>query len=72
MHLVDEKLRLHEIGVTITENGAMSPTATISGLYIANPDAEYFTIGELGEDQVADYALRRGITTSRAKELLRI
>jgi 5-methyltetrahydrofolate--homocysteine methyltransferase len=72
MHLTDKKLQLREIGVAITENGAMTPTATISGLYLANPNAEYFTIGEIGEDQVADYARRRDITLQRAHDLLRM
>lgn len=64
-------LPYEKIGVTITENGAMYPSASISGLYISNPDARYFMVGEIGEDQVEDYAKRRGVSKERIKEILR-
>lgn len=60
-----------EINVSLTENGAMYPPATISGIYILNPDSKYFVIGEIGDDQIADYANRRGLTINEAKDLLR-
>lgn len=56
--------------VTTTENGAMTPSSTVSGLYIANPNAKYLTLGIIGEDQIEDYAKRRGITTERMREIL--
>lgn len=56
--------------VEITENGAMSPTATVSGLYISHPNARYFMIGTIGEDQLTDYAKRRGMTRERVSEIL--
>ena len=62
---------LDKIGVRLTENGAMIPSATVSGLYIGRAEAEYFVIGEIGEDQLADYAERRGETIERIKEILR-
>jgi 5-methyltetrahydrofolate--homocysteine methyltransferase len=44
MHTINSLLHLEEIGVEVTENGAMTPTATVSGLYIANPAADYFVL----------------------------
>ncbi|MFT3693445.1 MAG: methionine synthase [Kofleriaceae bacterium] len=49
-------------GVALTESYAMTPTASVSGLYFAHPDAKYFAISRLGADQVADYARRMGTT----------
>ncbi|HEY5946677.1 MAG TPA: vitamin B12 dependent-methionine synthase activation domain-containing protein, partial [Kofleriaceae bacterium] len=49
-------------GVTLTESYAMLPTASVSGLYFAHPDARYFSVGRLQHDQVADYSRRLGIT----------
>ena len=51
---------LDSIGVMLTESCAMHPTASVSGLYIGHPDAEYFSVGRIGRDQAADYAQRRG------------
>jgi 5-methyltetrahydrofolate--homocysteine methyltransferase len=47
-------------GVTLTESYAMHPGASVSGLYFAHPDAKYFGVGQIGHDQVVDYATRRG------------
>jgi 5-methyltetrahydrofolate--homocysteine methyltransferase len=58
------------IGVSLTENGAMSPTATVSGLYFAHPQAAYFLIGRIDEEQVGDYAARRGLELESARSLL--
>lgn len=64
-------LPLDKLEVELTENGAMLPSATVSGLYIGRPDATYFVIGEIGEDQLSDYAERRGEPLERIKEILR-
>ncbi len=58
--------------VKVTENGAMIPSSTVSGLYISHPDARYFTIGCVGDDQMEDYSKRRGQTPQRIKEVLNI
>ncbi len=58
--------------VEITENGAMSPTATVSGIYISHSKSRYFMIGKIGEDQIEDYAKRRGISQDRISEILNI
>jgi 5-methyltetrahydrofolate--homocysteine methyltransferase len=47
-------------GVKLTESFAMHPGASVSGLYFSHPDAKYFGIGQIGHDQVVDYATRRG------------
>jgi 5-methyltetrahydrofolate--homocysteine methyltransferase len=47
-------------GVTLTESFAMHPGASVSGLYFSHPEAKYFGVGQIGQDQVVDYATRRG------------
>lgn len=56
--------------VSVTENGAMSPSATVSGLYISHPDSRYFTLPVIETDQISDYASRRGLSVDRVKEIL--
>lgn len=58
--------------VEITEYGAMSPAATVSGLYVSHPNARYFMIGKIGDDQLEDYADRRGMSSERIAEILNI
>jgi 5-methyltetrahydrofolate--homocysteine methyltransferase len=50
-------------GVTLTESFAMLPTASVSGLYFAHPQSQYFAVGRIGADQLDDYAQRMGVTT---------
>ncbi len=59
------------IGVTLTENFAMLPTAAVSGYYFAHPDSQYFVVGKLDRDQVEDYARRKGISMEKAEKFLR-
>lgn len=54
-----ELLAAGDAGVALTESCAMTPAASVSGLYLTNPKAEYFSLGKLGEDQVSDYAKRK-------------
>ena len=58
-------------GISLTEHFAMLPAASVSGWYFAHPDSRYFGIGKIGQDQLADYARRLGITEKRAETLLR-
>jgi 5-methyltetrahydrofolate--homocysteine methyltransferase len=51
-------LRANAIGMTLTENYAMLPAASVCGFYIAHPDATYFAVGKVGDDQQADFARR--------------
>jgi 5-methyltetrahydrofolate--homocysteine methyltransferase len=50
----------HNAGVKLTESFAMHPGASVSGLYFSHPEAKYFGVGQIGRDQVVDYATRRG------------
>lgn len=68
--LLDTLLDFSKIGITLTENGAMSPTASVSGFYIAHPMSDYFLIGAIGDDQIRDYAARRGTSPEEIKKLL--
>ncbi len=47
-------------GITLTESMAMLPTAAVSGLYFFHPEAKYFSVGTIGDDQMADYKRRGG------------
>jgi 5-methyltetrahydrofolate--homocysteine methyltransferase len=49
----------NEVGITLTENLAMYPASSVSGMYYAHPDARYFGLGKIGRDQVADIAQRK-------------
>ena len=57
-------------GMTLTEHFAMLPTAAVSGWYIAHPKARYFGVGDIGRDQVEDYARRKGWTQAQAERWL--
>ncbi len=57
-------------GITLTESCAMLPTASVSGLLLAHPEAHYFAVGRLGKDQVADYARRKGMPLHEAERWL--
>ena len=58
------------IGVKLTESRAMWPAAAVSGYYFANPEAKYFGLGKIREDQVEDYAERKGISKEMAMKWL--
>jgi len=72
-----EKLTLWElmqveerIGVTLTESLAMWPAASVSGYYLAHPEAKYFGLGKIKRDQLEDYAKRRGVDIKTAEKWL--
>ncbi|WP_394129064.1 methionine synthase [Shewanella maritima] len=58
------------IGLNITENYAMFPTAAVSGWYFAHPQSRYFGVTNIGKDQVEDYAKRKGMTVTEAEKWL--
>ncbi|MCM1093674.1 MAG: methionine synthase [Lachnospiraceae bacterium] len=58
---LDKVLDYASVGITLTEHGAMAPAASTTGLIISHPDSRYFMLGEIGEDQLEDYARRRGM-----------
>ena len=53
-------------GIALTESFAMTPPASVSGLYFSHPDAHYFGVGKIGRDQLKDYAARKGWTEETA------
>ncbi|MEE3332096.1 MAG: methionine synthase [Myxococcota bacterium] len=63
-------LGARELGIDLTESCAMTPAASVSGLYFAHPDAKYFTVGKLQRDQVEDYARRANLETDEAERWL--
>ena len=66
-----ELLKVEErIGVKLTESLAMWPAASVSGYYFANPEAKYFGLGKIKEDQVKDFAERKGIEYKKAEKWL--
>jgi 5-methyltetrahydrofolate--homocysteine methyltransferase len=58
------------IGVELTESMAMWPGAAVSGWYFSHPESQYFVVGRIGQDQVADYARRKGWTMAEAEKWL--
>ena len=71
-----EKTKLFELlgaeraGLALTESFAMTPAAAVSGLYLAHPQARYFAVGRIGDDQLADYALRKRESVEQAARWL--
>jgi 5-methyltetrahydrofolate--homocysteine methyltransferase len=63
-------LQCEEIGMGLTESLAMTPAASVSGFYIAHPEAQYFNVGKIGEDQVQDLAVRSGVQVQDLQRLL--
>ncbi|AKC87769.1 methionine synthase [Pseudoxanthomonas suwonensis] len=57
-------------GMSLTESFAMLPTAAVSGYYFSHPGSQYFVVGRLGKDQVADYARRKGVSLAQAERWL--
>lgn len=68
--MLDRLVDMQRIGVRLTEQGAMYPSATISGLYFSHPAAHYFMVGPIDEEQLRDYAARRGLSVEEARKLL--
>jgi 5-methyltetrahydrofolate--homocysteine methyltransferase len=65
-----ELLDAPTIGIDLTESMAMTPPSSVSGLYFAHPDAEYFGVGKIDRDQVEDYARRKGWNVATAERWL--
>ena len=63
-------LRAADAGLALTESGAMTPAASVSGLYFHHPQARYFNVGRLGEDQVRHYAARKGMSVDEVERWL--
>ena len=65
-----ELLQADRIGMTVTDGYAMLPAASVSGFYIAHPDARYFAVGKIAQDQLADFATRTGSPIDQAHRRL--
>jgi 5-methyltetrahydrofolate--homocysteine methyltransferase len=63
-------LGAEQLGITLTENFAMMPAASVSGLYFSHPQAKYFNVGRIGRDQLEDYAKRKGVDIALAEKWL--
>lgn len=70
-HAIWDLLKVEEnIGVYLTESLAMFPTAAVSGYYFGSPHAKYFGLGKISEDQLKEYAVRKGISLKEARKWL--
>ncbi len=64
-------LRAEESGLQLTETFAMTPAASVSGIYLGHPEARYFSVGRVARDQLEDYAARKGVPLAEAQRWLR-
>ena len=68
--LLDELLDMKRIGIHLTENGMMQPHASVSGLIFTHPASRYFSVGKIDEQQLKDYAIRRGLPIEQMRKFL--
>ncbi len=65
--IIDQLCDFKSIGISLTESGMMKPHSSVSGFMILNPHARYFSVGKISEDQLVDYARRRGFSEDRMR-----
>jgi 5-methyltetrahydrofolate--homocysteine methyltransferase len=63
-------LQAPRVGIELTDHFAMTPAASVSGIYIGHPDARYFNVGRLGVDQIREYAQRKGVSIAEVERWL--
>ncbi len=63
-------LQPDQLEITLTESFAMYPAASVSGWYFAHPEAKYFGLGQIGKDQIVDYARRKGMSVAETERWL--
>ncbi|MBQ6964641.1 MAG: 5-methyltetrahydrofolate--homocysteine methyltransferase [Bacteroidaceae bacterium] len=68
--LIDTLIGFDSIGVTLTEHAMMQPHASVSGFMLSLPQAHYFSVGPIGEEQLRDYARRRNMTYEEIKKYI--
>ena len=68
--LLDDLLGMQQIGITLTESGAMRPHASVSGLMMDHAEAHYINLGRIGVDQLEDYAKRRQMPVNEMRKFL--
>ena len=68
--LIDKLLDMKQAGIRLTETGMMTPHASVSGLMFSHPKTRYFELGKIGDDQLRDYARRRGVPVELMRRFL--
>ncbi len=68
--VLDELIDMKRIGISLTENGMMQPHASVCGLMFAHPQSRYFSVGKISEEQLSDYAGRRGMPVDAVRKYL--
>ncbi len=63
-------LQCGDIGMGLTESMAMTPAASVSGFFLSHPEAQYFNVGKVGDDQLQDLAARRGMAAQDVQRLI--
>jgi len=58
------------VGIELTDSFAMTPPASVSGIYLGHPESRYFAVGRIGRDQVEDYARRKGLSVEEVERWL--
>ena len=69
--VLNELLQIEEMGVSLTENGMINPTASVSGIILSHPQSKYFVVGPIDQNQLEDYAQRRGVSVTEMSRFLR-
>ena len=69
--ILSDLIGMKQIGITLTETGMMRPHASVSGLMLAHTKARYFELGTIGEDQLRDYAARRGLPVELMRKYIK-
>lgn len=67
---LNDWLNFENIGIQLTENGCMNPHASVSGLMFAHPQARYFAVGKISEDQLQEYSRRKAMPVQRVRQFL--
>lgn len=65
-----ELLQAGEAEMAVTESLAMTPAASVSGFYLAHPQAAYFNVGRIGDDQLRDWAAAQALDAEQARRAL--
>ncbi len=70
--LIDQLIDMKQAGIRLTETGMMMPHASVSGFMFAHPKSRYFELGKIGDDQLRDYARRRGVPVELMRRFLAV
>lgn len=70
--LIDQLIDMKQAGIRLTETGMMTPHASVSGFMFAHPKSHYFELGKIGDDQLRDYACRRGVPVELMRRFLAV